>query len=94
VLHDANGPVLVTVENGRPPIHFRAKGNVRIEQGLTLRHSVRVARNHLVVRKFGIHIATWDETISTIDGPGVALPRLAQPIDSVNFYRSPASSSP
>lgn len=67
VLSDASGPVLVTVESGRLHIRFRAKGAVRIEQWLTLEPGGRVARNHLVVHKFGIRVATLDETISKID---------------------------
>jgi hypothetical protein len=67
VLSDASGPVLVTVESGRLHIRFRAKGDLRIEQWLALDPGERVARNHLVVRKFGIRVATLDETISKID---------------------------
>jgi len=67
VLSDASGPVLVTVEDRRLHIRFKAKGNIRIEQWLALEPGGRVARNHLVVRKFGIRVAVLDETIRKID---------------------------
>ncbi|WP_267389249.1 DUF3833 family protein [Sphingomonas sp. GC_Shp_3] len=67
MLSDATGPVLVATDRGRLHIRFRTKGDVRVEQWLVLEPGGRVARNHLVARKFGLRVAVLDETITKID---------------------------
>lgn len=62
-LTDASGPVTGEVEGNRLHFGFPMKGGARVDQWLTLSADARVAQNHLVVRKFGVRVATLEETI-------------------------------
>ena len=66
-LSDAVGPVSAKVDGNILHIRFRAKRGLGIEQWLALQPGGREARNHLVVRKFGVPVAVLDETIRKID---------------------------
>lgn len=62
-LTDASGPVMGETEGNRLHLHFPMKGGMRVDQWLTLSTNGQVAQNHLIVRKFGVTVATLDETI-------------------------------
>lgn len=66
-LSDAVGPVQAEAVGGLLHIRFKTKGNLAIEQWLALEPGGRAARNHLVVRKFGMRVAVLDETIRKVD---------------------------
>lgn len=66
-LTDAVGPVLASVSGNVLRLHFTAKGGLHIQQRLALQPGGRAVRNHLVVRKLGIRVATLDETIRKLD---------------------------
>jgi hypothetical protein len=62
-LTDASGPVTGKVEGNLMHLGFPMKGGVRVDQWLTLAADAQVAQNHLIVRKFGVRVATLEETI-------------------------------
>lgn len=66
-LSDAVGPVSANVVAARLHIRFAAKHGLGVEQWLDLEPGGRTAHNHLVVRKFGVTVATLEETIRKID---------------------------
>ena len=66
-LTDAVGPVSGIVDRDRLHIRFAAKRGLGVEQWLTLEPGGRTVRNHLIVRKLGVVVATLDETIRKID---------------------------
>ena len=63
-LSDAKGPISADVRGNRLHIRFTAKGGLDIEQWLYLQPGGQVAVNRMVVRKFGIPVASLDETIT------------------------------
>jgi hypothetical protein len=66
-LTDAIGPVTGETVGDRLRLRYRMKGDLRVEQWLTLAPGGRAASNRLVVRKFGLTVATLDETIRKRD---------------------------
>lgn len=66
-LSDAAGPVSGTAEGGRLHLRFAMKGGLQADQWLTLAKDGRSAHNVMAVRKFGITVATLDETIRRQD---------------------------
>lgn len=66
-LTDAVDPVLASVRGNVMHLHFTAKGGLHIQQWLALEPDGRAVRNHLVVRKLGIRVATLDEIIRKLD---------------------------
>lgn len=66
-LTDAVGPVLASASGNVLRLRFTAKGGLHIQQWLALEPNGRIVRNHLVVRKLGIRVATLDETIRKLD---------------------------
>jgi hypothetical protein len=66
-LTDAVGPVNVTVAGPRATIRYRMRGGLDVDQQLTLQAGERTLLNRLHVRKFGIKVATVEETIRKID---------------------------
>ena len=66
-LTDAEGPVNVTVAGPRASIRYRMRGGLDVDQQLTLQAGERTLLNRLHVRKFGIKVATVEETIRKID---------------------------
>lgn len=63
MLTDATGPVAGDVSGNRLHLAFRMKGRLDVQQWLTLAPDARSARNHMIVRKFGVVVAVLDETI-------------------------------
>jgi hypothetical protein len=66
-LTDAEGPVNVTVAGPRASIRYRMRGGLDVDQQLTLQAGERSLLNRLHVRKFGIRVATVEETIRKLD---------------------------
>jgi hypothetical protein len=66
-LTDAVGPVNVTVTGSRATIRYRMRGGLDVDQQLTLQAGERTLLNRLHVRKFGIKVATVEETIHKSD---------------------------
>lgn len=63
-LTDASGPVTAEVSGNRLHIAFKMKGGTHAEQWLYLKPGGTVAINRMVVTKFGIPVASLDETIT------------------------------
>ncbi len=63
-LTDANGPVAGEVVNNSLHLGFAMQGGLHADQWLYLQPGGLVARNRMVVTKFGIAIASLDETIT------------------------------
>jgi hypothetical protein len=63
-LSDAKGPVVATVERGELHIAYTDKDGFAFRQRLTLAPGGRQAHNLMKVRRFGLTIATVDETIT------------------------------
>lgn len=62
-LSDATGPVKLEVVDNRFHIKFRMKGGLGVEQWLTAAPGGGSVHNSMVIRKFGIRVATLEETI-------------------------------
>ena len=62
-LTDAEGPVNGDVSGNRLHLRFTAKGGLDTEQWLYLQPGGEVAQNRMVVRKFGLPVASLEETI-------------------------------
>ncbi|WP_374943102.1 DUF3833 family protein [Sphingomonas sp.] len=63
-LTDATGPVTGQVEGNRLHLSFAMKGGLHAQQWLDLQPGGTVARNVMVVSKFGMPLARLDETIT------------------------------
>lgn len=63
-LTDAVGPVTGEVGGNRLHLSFAMKGGLRAQQWLYLEPGGQVARNRMVVTKFGLPVASLDETIA------------------------------
>lgn len=66
-LSDAEGPVTATASGNRLHISFRMRGDMDVDQWLTLAPGGRSARNVLRVRKFGMTVAALEETIRKLN---------------------------
>jgi hypothetical protein len=66
-LSDARGPVEGDAVGNKLHLRFTSKSGYRVEQWLVLGTGGQQARNHLVARRFGIVVATLDETIIKTD---------------------------
>lgn len=66
-LTDAAGPVEFTVAGPRATIRYRMKGGMAVEQRLALQPGGRTLLNRLTVSRFGLRLATLDETIRKLD---------------------------
>jgi hypothetical protein len=62
-LTDAEGPVTITLDGPRAVIAYRTPDGVSIHQQLALQPDGRTVLNHLEARKFGVRVATLEETI-------------------------------
>ena len=63
-LSDAKGPVVATLEGGVLHIAYTDKSGYAFRQRLTLEPGGRQAHNAMKVRRFGLTVATVDETIT------------------------------
>jgi hypothetical protein len=66
-LTDAMGPVNGEAKGNRLRIAYRMKGGFDAEQWLTLAPGGRSTYNKMTVKKFGVTIATVEETIRKLD---------------------------
>jgi hypothetical protein len=62
-LTDAEGPVAITVEGSRATISYRTPSGIGIRQQLALQADGRTVLNHLEAYKYGVRVATLEETI-------------------------------
>ena len=62
-LTDAAGPVTLTAEGPRGTIRYRMKNGMEVEQQLALQPDGRTLLNQMTVAKWGIRVATLEETI-------------------------------
>lgn len=62
-LSDAQGPVTGDVRGNMLHLQFRMKDGLDADQWLVLRPDGRSAANRMIVRKFGMVVATLDEVI-------------------------------
>ena len=62
-LSDATGPVAADVVGNRLHLRFHAKGGLVVEQWIYLQPDGDTALNRMVVRKFGLPVASLRETI-------------------------------
>jgi hypothetical protein len=67
-LSEADGPTTAVVEGNTLHVRFPMKGGLRAEQRLTLAPDGATVANHMAIRKFGIVVATLEETITKIGG--------------------------
>ena len=66
-LTDARGPITGETEGDRLHLRYTSTGGFAVEQRLTLAPDGRSAQNHLTAKKFGVAVATLDETITKAD---------------------------
>lgn len=66
-LTDASGPVAGEAAGNRLHLRFSMKGGLEAEQWLTLAPGGRSAHNIMHVRKFGLTVASLDETIRKLE---------------------------
>jgi hypothetical protein len=65
-LSDATGPVTGKVVGNRLHLRFAMKGGLQAQQWLYLQPGGQIARNRMVITKFGLPIASLDETITRV----------------------------
>lgn len=65
-LSDAVGPVMGDAVGNRLHLAFAMTGGLKVQQWIYLRPGGQVARNRMVVSKFGIAVASLDETITRV----------------------------
>ena len=63
-ISDAKGPVTIDVTGSRLLIRYTMKNGLKVESVLTIDQGGRTGRNLSTVRKWGMSVATLDETIS------------------------------
>ncbi len=66
-LSDAKGPITGETIGDRLHLRFTSSDGFAIEQWLTLAADGRSAQNRLTARRFGVQVATLDETITKLD---------------------------
>jgi hypothetical protein len=66
-LSDASGPVDGAVTGNRLHLAFNMKGGLHAEQWLDLAPDGRSAQNYMLVRKFGVVVASLHERIRKVD---------------------------
>ncbi|KQU53206.1 hypothetical protein ASG67_10360 [Sphingomonas sp. Leaf339] len=66
-LTDAKGAITGETTGDRLHLAFTSTGGFKVEQWLTLAADGRSAQNRLTAKKFGITVATLDETIRKLD---------------------------
>ena len=66
-LSDARGPVTGEVAGNVLRLRYRSAEGPSVEQWITLQPGGRTARNRMVFRRFGITVATVEETIRRIE---------------------------
>ena len=66
-LTDAEGPVQIVVTGPRADIRYRMESGLGVHQQLALQSDGRTVLNRLQVEKFGLGLATLNETIRKLD---------------------------
>jgi hypothetical protein len=66
-LSDAKGPITGETVGNRLHLRFTNSDGFAIEQWLTLAANGRSAQNRLTAKRFGVRVATLDETITRLD---------------------------
>ncbi len=66
-LTDAKGPITGETTGDRLHLRYTSTGGFAVEQWLTLSADGRVAQNRLTAKRFGVTVATLDETITKTD---------------------------
>lgn len=66
-ISDARGPVTGTVDGATLHITYRAAEGPNVEQWITVQPGGRTARNRMIFRRFGVRVATMEETIRRVD---------------------------
>lgn len=67
-LSDAIGPVRLEIVGGRFHIKFKMKGGLGVEQWLSAAPGGGSVHNSMMIRKFGLKVATLEESIRRIGG--------------------------
>lgn len=71
-LTDATGPVTGTLTGDRLQLDFAIKGGLTVRQSLTFTADRMTAQNRMVVRKWGMKVATLEETIRKLEPTATA----------------------
>jgi len=66
-ISDARGPVTGTVTGHVLHLRYRSVEGPSVEQWITVHANGRTATNRMVFRRFGVRVATVEETIRRID---------------------------
>jgi hypothetical protein len=66
-LSDASGPVTGELSGNVLHLRYRSAEGPSVEQWLTFHPGGRSARNRMVFRRFGLQVATVEETIRRVD---------------------------
>ncbi|WP_165357391.1 DUF3833 family protein [Sphingosinicella sp. CPCC 101087] len=64
---DARGPVSGEVRGNVLHLNYRGAQGVSVEQRITIHPSGRSAENRMTFRRFGLTVATFEETIRRVD---------------------------
>ena len=66
-ISDASGPVTGAVEGNVLHLKYRLSEGPSVEQWITFRPGGRTAHNRMTLRRFGVNVATVEETIRRMD---------------------------
>ena len=66
-LSDAEGPVTGDVAGNVLHLSYRSNEGPYVEQWITLLPGGRTARNRMTFRRFGVNVATLEETVRRVD---------------------------
>ena len=66
-ISDARGPVSGTVRGNVLHLRYRSAEGPSVEQWITLAPDGRSAHNRMLFRRFGLNVATYEETIRRVD---------------------------
>ena len=66
-ISDARGPVTGTVTGNVLHLRYRSAEGPSVEQWITIHPNGRTATNRMVFRRFGVRVATVEETIRKLD---------------------------
>lgn len=66
-ISDARGPIQGEIRGNRLDIRYRSIEGPTVEQQVTIQPGGRIAHNRMIFRRFGIVVATMEETIRRVD---------------------------
>ncbi|WP_114951033.1 DUF3833 family protein [Sphingosinicella terrae] len=64
---DGRGPVTGEMEGNVLRLRYRTNQNISVDQTITLHRGGRTAHNRMTFRRFGLTVATYEETIRRVD---------------------------